>query len=289
MGKHIETIEPGMRDVLLRDSRLECLAEGFQFVEGPAWWPAAGGLIFSDIPADIIYLWTEAEGHRVWRQPSRKANGNTIDLAGNLITCEHGSRTVTRTAPDGETTTLASSYRGRKLNSPNDLVVKRDGTIWFTDPPYGIKPEMSEQAANFVFRLDGDSAEPAVVASDFSRPNGLCFSPDERLLYIADSDKGIHHVRRFEVQSDNTLKGGEVFAVIDPGVPDGMRIDSEGRLYSTAADGVHVFAADGRLLGRIHTPRTAANCTFGGPDGRTLFITATDAVWAIRLASRGAV
>jgi gluconolactonase len=211
-----------------------------------------------------------------------------VDRDGCLLTCEHGSRTVTRTAADGTVTTVADSYGGKKLNSPNDIVVKSDGTIWFTDPPYGIKPEQVAQPASYVFRLDPGASELVPVADDFPRPNGLCFSPDESLLFIGDSDGGKRHVRVFEVGSDNTLSGGDVFANIDKGVPDGIRTDVDGRLYSTAGDGVHVFAPDGRLLGRIHTPETAANCTFGGSDRQTLFITATSEVWRIRLAVRGA-
>ena len=284
----IAICDPGMKAVLRKDSRLTCVANGFKFTEGPAWWPAAGGLIFSDIPADRLHLWTPDGNCRVFRSPSRHANGNTVDLAGNLVTCEHGSRTVTRTAPDGTVKTIASSYRGRKLNSPNDVIVKRDGTVWFTDPPYGIKPEQGELPANYVFRLDPGAAEPVAVASDFSRPNGLCFSPDERVLYIADSDKELHHVRRFAVNADNTLSGGEVFIIIDAGLADGIRVDEDGRFYSTSAEGVVVFDPEGKLLGKLRTPATAANCAFGGKDGRTLFITATDAVWSVRLSVRGA-
>lgn len=288
MSDTFEIINTDMESVLRQDSELECLGEGFGFLEGPVWWPAVGGLLFSDIPGDTIHLWTEGGGYRVWRRPSHHANGNTLDMAGNLITCEHQSRTVTRTTPAGQVAIIASTYLGKKLNSPNDAVVKRDGTLWFTDPPYGIKPEMREQAANYVFRLDPGASELVAVAGDFSRPNGLCFSPDERLLYLADSDTGTHHIRRFEVRSDNTLSGGEVFAVLDSGVPDGMRMDMTGRLYSTAGDGVHVFAADGRLLGKIHTPKSASNCAFGGPDRRRLFITARDALWTVYLSAQGA-
>jgi gluconolactonase len=288
MDDCIEILEDAFYQVLRDDSRLERLADGFGFTEGPTWWAAMGCLVFSDIPGDTIYRWTPADGVAPWRRPSRHANGNTIDPKGNLLTCEHGSRTVTRTSPQGQVTTVAAAFQGRKLNSPNDIVVQRDGTIWFTDPPYGIQPDQCEQPANYVFRLDPWASEPVAVASDFSRPNGLCFSPDERLLYIADSDTTIHHVRRFTVSADHSLGGGEVFAVIAPGVPDGMRTDAAGRLFVTAGDGVHVFAPDGRMLGRIRTPQTAANCAFGGPDGDTLFITATSSVWRLRLATRSA-
>ncbi len=276
-----EARDDAFRAILLSDSTVTRLATGFRFVEGPVWLDEA--LLFSDIPADTIYRWAGGEEAGVFRQPSRHANGNTLDGQGRLVTCEHGSRTVTRTEPDGTVTTLASTYQGKKLNSPNDAVVKSDGTVWFTDPPYGIKPDQAEQAANRVYRLDAGAAEPVAVAEDFSRPNGLCFSPDEKHLYIADSDTKIHHIRRFRVTAQNTLEGGEVFCTIEPGVPDGIRCDSEGRLYSTAGDGVHVFSPEGHLLGKIHTPKTAANCCFGGADRSTLYITASDSVWAVQL------
>ena len=284
----IEMLDEAMGRVADASTEVQCIADGLGFTEGPCWWAAAGCLVFSDLPGDTLYRWTPEGGPGVFRQPSRRANGNTEDREGNLVTCEHGSRSVTRTSPEGRVETLAASYGGAQLNSPNDVVVRRDGTVWFTDPPYGIKPHQREQAANCVFRLDPGASEPVAVCEDLSRPNGLCFSPDERLLYVADSDTDLHHVRRFRVRADSTLAGGEVFAEIDRGVPDGMRCDVEGRLYSTAADGVRVFDAEGRLLGRIRTPETAANCTFGGPDGRTLFITATSRVWAVDLKVAGA-
>jgi gluconolactonase len=166
--------------------------------------------------------------------------------------------------------------------------VKSDGTIWFTDPPYGIDPKDSEQSANYVFRIDPGAEEPVAVASDFTRPNGLCFSPDEALVYIDDSHTPIHHVRRFRVKTDNTLSGGEVFAVVAPYVPDGMRCDRQGRLYVGAGDGVHVYSPGGELLGRFRTPKATTNCCFGGPEGRTLFYTAGDSVWSVETQVRGA-
>ncbi len=276
-----------MRDLLLPDSSVEQVAAGMRFTEGPVWVPAENCLLFSDMPANSIMRWAPGEGASTWREPSHNANGNTLDLQGRLLTCEHGSRRLTRTEPDGTITVLASTYAGKKLNSPNDVVVKSDGTIWFTDPPYGIQKEQVEQEHNYVFRLDPGATEPVPVASDFGMPNGLCFSPDEKVLYIADSSDR-HHVRRFTVNPDNTLSGGEVFAVIDQGVPDGMRCDEEGRLYSTAGDGVHVFAPSGELVGRILTPESAANCAFGGSGGDTLYITARTSLYSVRLATRGA-
>ena len=269
------------------DPRLRRIAEGHRFTEGPQWLAAEGCLIFSDIPAATVFRWSAAGGVTVFRRPSGGANGNTCDADGCVISCEHGSRTLTRRRPDGTTATLAATYQGRLLNSPNDVAVKRDGTIWFTDPPYGIKPEQKQQDAHYVFRLDPGSEEPVAVASDFGMPNGLCFSPDQAQLYVADSDTAIHHVRRFDVGGDNRLSGGEVFAVIEPGVPDGMRVDIDGHLFCTAGNGVQVFDPQGRLLGIIHTPAPASNCAFGGDGMRTLFITARTEVWAAELAVRG--
>ena len=280
---NVEIIDRAFEPILSPDTTVRRIATGFEFTEGPAWLARGSFLLFSDIPADTIYRWTESEGHTVWRRPSHQANGNTVDTEGRLVTCEHGSRSVTRTEDDGAITTLVSTHQGKKLNSPNDLVVARDGAIWFTDPPYGIGPEQAEQPANYVFRLDPGAAEPVPVADDFSRPNGLCFSPDHKFLYIADSDPEVHHIRRFRVRSDGTLTAGEVFVSIDPGIPDGIRTDRSGRLYSTAADGVHVFSPEGKLLAKVKTPETAANSTFGGPARNVLFITAVTSVWAVDL------
>ena len=287
-GTSIEVIDESFRKVLLPDSALRMIADGFKFTEGPAWLDEDKSLLFSDIPADTIFRWDPVKGLSVFRKPSHNSNGNTVDIDGRLVTCEHGSRTVTRTEKDGKVTTLAARYNGKRLNSPNDVVVKGDGTIWFTDPPYGIKPDQAEQPANYVFGLDPNATEPVPVAEDFTRPNGLCFSPDEKLLYVANSDGKFHHVRVFNVKKDNTLEGGKVFATISPGAPDGMRVDKDGRLWSTAGDGLHVFNTEGKLIGKIKTPKTAANCTFGGKDHKTLFITANTTVWAIDLAVAGA-
>jgi len=279
----IQIIDPAFEQILAPDTAVGRIADGFQFTEGPVWLAAAQFLLFSDIPADTIYRWSEGRGAEVWRRPSHQANGNTVDLQGRVMTCEHGSRSVTRTEDDGAVTTLASTYQGRKLNSPNDGVVARDGAIWFTDPPYGIKPEQAEQPANYVFRLDPSAPEPVPVADDFSRPNGLCFSPDEQFLYIADSDHDLHHIRRFRVAPDRSLSGGEVFATIDPGVPDGMRVDQAGRLYTSAGDGIHVFGPDAHLLGKLIVPESPSNCAFGGPHNSTLFITARTGIYAATL------
>lgn len=285
MSGWFEIVDESFEQLLAPDSELQCIADGFEFTEGPAWHQ--NGLVFSDIPADTIYRWTTAEGLSVWRRPSHNANGNTVDREGRLVTCEHASRRVTRTERDGSITVLADSHGRRKLNSPNDVVVRSDGTVWFTDPPYGIRPEEVEQPANYVFRLDPGAPEPTPVADDLSMPNGLAFSPDETTLYVADSDTSIHHLRRFRVTEQGEIDGGEVFATIEIGIPDGIRVDAAGRLYSTAGDGVHVFGPQGALLGKIKTPEGASNCALGGAGGRTLFITARSAVWAVTLAACG--
>ena len=280
-----EVVEQEFEEVVGEGAELRKVADGFEFVEGPAWFD--GGLVFSDIPADTIYRWTEEDGLSVWRRPSHHANGNTVDLEGRLVTCEHGSRRVTRTERDGSVTVLAERYGGKRLNSPNDVVVKSDGSIWFTDPPYGIKPEEKEQAGNYVFRLDPGAEEPVVVADDFPMPNGLYFSPDEETLYVADSDPKVAHVRKIAVQKYGTIGTGSAWVEVAPGIPDGLRTDTNGRAFVSLGDGVQVFAPDGRLLGKIRTPETAANCTFGGAGKRTLFITAVSSVWSVELGVEG--
>jgi len=284
----VEILDDAFKAVADPGAEVRQIASGHKFTEGPTWYKAESCLLFSDIPANRIYRWTEAGGAAVWREPSHNSNGNTTDSKGRLVTCEHGTRRVTRTAKDGTIEVLCTTYQGKRLNSPNDVAVKRDGSIWFTDPPYGIKPAEVEQDANYVFRLDPGAKEPVAVASDFARPNGICFSPDEKVLYVADSHRDKHHVRRFEVKAANTLTGGDVFCTVEPGVPDGIRCDADGRLYVSAGDGVQVFGATGKLIGKIRTPLSPANCAFGGADGKTLFITARTGVWAVGLKVKGA-
>ena len=270
--------EPGVRK----------LAGGMQFIEGPVWSNENGGFLsFSDIPADELKKWTQSDGVTTFRKPSHNANGNTRDREGRLISCEHGSRTVTRTEKDGSITTLADSFDGKKLNSPNDVVVKSDGSIFFTDPTYGIKKEQQELPGQYVYRLNPNTKELTPLVKDFVQPNGLCFSPDEKRLYIADSGKA-RHIRVFDVQPDNTLTNGRVFCTIDKGVPDGIRCDARGNVWSSAGDGIQVFSPDGKLVHRIPVPESPANLAFGGDDGKTLFITARNSLYCIRTAIPGA-
>ncbi|MBI5775406.1 MAG: SMP-30/gluconolactonase/LRE family protein [Verrucomicrobia bacterium] len=275
-------------------AKVQKLAGDMNFLEGPQWFPGEGGyLVFSDIPANELKRWTAAGGVTTFRTPSQNINGNTRDGAGRLVSAEHGGRRVSVTEKDGAVKTVANRFDGKKFNSPNDVVVKSDGTVWFTDPDYGLpanpqtkQKEGKEQAGNFVFRCDPKGGKITAVARDFDKPNGLAFSPDEKRLYIADSGAP-KHIRVFDVQPDGTLAGGKVFCKIDKGAPDGIRCDAAGRVWSSAGDGVHVFAPDGSLIGKILVPESPANLCFGGKDLRTLFITARKSLYSIPVLAKG--
>jgi gluconolactonase len=275
----------GLASIVLNESKLKRVATGFKFTEGPVWNASEGFLLFSDIPANRIYKWPGDGEVAVFREPSGNSNGLTYDKEGRLIICEHGNRRLSRIELDGTYTVLADSFRGKRLNSPNDVVVKSDGTIYFTDPPYGIRTEEQELPFQGVFHLDPNRRELNLVVADLDRPNGLAFSPDEETLYIADSSSR-RHIRAFDVRPDGTLSGSRVFAEIRselPGNPDGMKVDVEGNLYVAAAGGVWIFSEDGDHLGVIRTPETPANCAWGGEDWRTFFITARTSIYRIRL------
>ena len=276
----------GLDSVLAKGAIVEKVAGNLRFTEGPVW--TAGRLLFSDIPADIIY--THAPGAKpvIFRQPSGQSNGLTLDREGRLIACEHKNRRVSRTEKDGMVVTLAYAYEGKRLNSPNDVVVKSDGTIYFTDPPYGIGKEQEELGFYGVYRI-GRDGNLTLLIRDFVRPNGLAFSPDEKRLYVDDSQEG--HIRVFDVQANGTLTGGRVFAEIkEPGqrgVPDGMKVDTAGNVYCTGPGGVWVFAPDGTLRGKIATPEVSANVAFGDADYKTLYITASTGLYRVRLKNAG--
>ena len=296
------TITGDLKQLLPDGAQIEKLAGGFGFLEGPVWTNQDGGyLMFSDIPRHELKRWSEKDGVSTFRAPSTN-NGNTRDAEGRLLTAEHDGRKVSRTAHDGKVEVLAERYQGKRLNSPNDLVVKRDGTIWFTDPPYGLpnRTEGKELDKNYVFRLDPRSGDLKPVVDDFDLPNGLAFSADEKLLYIADSGKP-HHIRAFDVRDDGSIANGRVFCTLEVGIPDGFRCDTDGRVWTSAGDGVHVFAPDGSLIGKIITPdapgrfdpskigpEVPANVCFGGPDWSTLYITACTSLYRIETSVRGA-
>jgi gluconolactonase len=293
-----EIHERRFRGLTIPNTGLEELFSDCRWAEGPVWFNDAGFLAWSDIPNDRMMRWVPGGGVSVFRSPANFANGHTRDRQGRLVTCEHGSRRVTRTEPDGAITVLADAFGGRRLNSPNDVVVQSNGAIWFTDPTYGILSDYEgfradpEQGARGVYRIDPASGALIRVVDDFVQPNGLAFSPDERRLYVADSgfshdDAAPHHIRVFDVSEDGTLAGGAVFAEVAPGVPDGMRIDSEGNLWTSAGDGIHVLDPDGALLGKILLPQTVANLTFGGPRRNRLFVTATRSLYALYVAATG--
>ena len=272
---------------LIEDGDPEKVAGGFQFLEGPVWH-RDGFLIFSDIPASKIYRYDANGDVSVFREDSGNSNGLTFDPQGCLVACEHGNRRVSRTLADGSIVTLADSYQGKLLNRPNDVVVRSDGVVYFTDPNYGKNPgermdaSETEQPCNGVYRVLTDGTIER-VAEDFERPNGLAFSPDEAILYIDDS--GRRHVRAFDVQADGTIANSRIVGDMDhpqPGSPDGMKIDSEGNLYVTGATGVWVFTPTGEHLGVIVTPERPANCAWGDADRQSLYITARTSLYRIR-------
>jgi gluconolactonase len=284
---------------VLHNAALERLATGCRWTEGPVWFGDADCVLFSDIPNNRILRWSEAQGISVYRTPSEFANGGTRDLHGRLISCLHGARAIVRTEYDGSVTVLADRYQGKRLNSPNDVVVKSDGTIWFTDPHYGIMTDYEGRRAEQelpcnVYRFDPQSGSLAVVADDFAGPNGLAFSPDESKLYVADTGRmfdmnAVRHIRVFDLNSTgDALRSGRIFHVIKPGFADGFRCDEDGNLWSSAGDGVHCISPEGELLGKILIPERVSNVTFGGRARNRLFICATSSLYAVFLNRRGA-
>jgi gluconolactonase len=296
----IEIYDVRMLSVLSPDSTLERLCGGAEWGEGPVWLDAQRCVLWSDIPNDRMLRWSAADGMTVFRAGAEFTNGHYLDLQGRLVSCSHGRRAIERTEHDGTVTVLADRYRGGRLNSPNDLVVKSDGTIWFSDPPYGIASDReghaaaSEQEANHVFRFDPASGQLDAVTALVQEPNGLAFSPDERLLYVSDTSAalrtdggGHHHIMVFDVLDGRRLENGRVFAVVAPGLPDGFRIDANGWIFTSSQDGIQVYHPDGTRLGKIRVPEKVANCTFGGPARNELYIAATSSLYRVRLNTRG--
>lgn len=281
---------PELRRLLDR-ARVEEVAGGFNLAEGPAWH-RDGYLLFTDIPSDRIMRWHPRDGLSVYRQPSRHANGLALDRHGRLFACEHGARRVSRTEADGRVVTAAGRFRGKRLNSPNDLALAADGSLYFTDPPYGLPGQSTGKELEFdgVFRLS-PGGELTLLAEDFERPNGIALSSDERTIYVADTAR--MHVRAFDLGGDGSISNGRVFAELRPwvrgvyGAPDGVKVDAEGRVYVAGPGGVWVFTDGGRRLGVIPTPQAPTNCGFGDADGRALYITAGTSLYRIRLRAAG--
>ncbi len=281
-----------LRDLVAEDAAVERIATGFTFTEGPIWMPD-GSLHFSDMPGDKRRRWHPSEGVTVLRDPSNKCNGMTRDNDGDLIVCEHVTSSVVRESPDGERETIASHYDGKELNSPNDVIVARDGSILFTDPTYGRMPGFGverEQELDFqgVYRLAGGGGEPELLVDDFEQPNGLCFSPDETLLYVNDTVRA--HIRVFDVGANHALSNGRVLAegigdgdLAKGGLVDGMKLDEYGNVYVTGPSGVWVFDPDGTHLGTIEVPEGVGNVNWGDDDWRTLYIPASTSVYCVRL------
>jgi gluconolactonase len=303
----VEIIEPRFRHYVLPNAPLLNLAEGFGWLEGPAWFADHDCLIVSDVPNDRLMRWSETSGVTVFRSPSGFTNGNTRDRMGRLVSCSHRHRCVFRTDWDGTVNVLADRFQGKRLNSPNDVVCHSDGSLWFTDPTYGISTdyEGGKQASELppaVYRLDEDG-ELALVAADFQGPNGLAFSPDERQLYIAETGRQFdadprQYIRVFDVAAPDLLQrsssagaplgAGRIFHQTTPGYTDGFRVDEAGNLWASAADGVHCISPEGVLLGKVKTPYPVSNLTFGGRNHSRLFICASHTLYALYTNQRGA-
>lgn len=301
----VEVLDRRFRAYVLGSSALERIWSGGRWTEGPVWFGDLRSLVWSDIPNDRMLRWCEETGAvSVFRQPSNNANGNTRDREGRLITCEHGTRRVTRTEHDGTITVLMDEFEGKRLNAPNDVVVHRDGGIWFTDPGYGIHWNYEGNRAEFeldtcVYRIDPDSGDAAMVCDELEKPNGLGFSPDYRHLYIADTGASHKpgHPRQicvYDVVDGVRLTNGRQFCELSPASPDGFRLDMDGNLWAAAAwagpehDGVHVFAPDGDRIGVIHTPEGVSNVCFGGIKRNRLFMTGSQSIYALYVESQGA-
>jgi gluconolactonase len=298
-GTDIVVLDPRFKPLFAGYVRVERLWSGARWSEGPAWFAAGRYLVWSDIPNNRMLRYTEPSGHvEVFRDPCNNSNGNTVDNQGRLVTCEHLTRRVTRTEIDGSISVVADRWQGKRLNSPNDAVVKSDDSIWFTDPAYGIDSDNEGDRATpeidgcHVYRIDPAGGVERVI-DDMARPNGLAFSPDESFLYVVDTgathkENGPRNIRRFAVSKDGkSVSGGEVFAECDSGLFDGFRVDRQGRIWTSAGDGVHCYDPDGTLIGKILIPEIVANVTFGGAKRNRLFICGTTSLYSVMLMING--
>ncbi len=301
----IEIFDDRLRPVV-QDAFLRNLCTGAIWGEGPVWLSEDDSLLWSDIPNNRMLRWSDSDGMSVWRENVEFTNGHTRDLNSDLLHCSHGRRAILRTpvqagriSADTTDTVVVDRFQGKRLNSPNDIVVRRDGTIWFTDPPYGILSNReghqadSEQAGNHVFCFEPATGELHLASDHMEEPNGLAFSPDEQLLYVSDTSaalrkdgSGNHHIVVFDVHR-KALRNPRIFAVVAPGLADGFRLDAQGWIYTSSADGVQVYHPDGTLLGKIQVPEKVGNLTFGGTQRNQLFITASSSLYRIVLNTKG--
>lgn len=294
----IEINDDRMCALVRPGASLQKLANGAVHSEGPVYFYEDDSVVWSDAHGNRLLRWSASDGVSVLRDPSDYQSGNYRDRSGRLVACSAGKRAIIRRENDGQWQVLIDRYQDKRLNSPNDLVVKSDGTIWFTDPPYGItEPNQGyggeqEQPGSFVYRFDPMTGEIDAVVTDMVRPNGLTFSPDESLLYVSDTaafniPHGPHHICVYEVIHGRQVANGRVFAVIEPGQPDGLRVDEHGNIFTSSQDSVQVYAPDGTRLGKIWVPEVCANLTFGGSRRDRLLITAGQSLYAIDLNTRG--
>lgn len=299
MKSAFEVYDDMFKDLLPAGEKPRRLASPAVWAEGPVWLPEEDAVVFSDVKGNRMFRWSAAEGAAVFREPSNYNNGNTLDREGRIVSCEHGRRAIARTERNGRVTVLVDKYDGRRLNSPNDVVVKSDGSIWFSDPPYGIlgdeegyKSE-SQIIGCYVYRFDPATGEISAATIDVQRPNGLAFSPDESLLYVADMSivefpsLGRRQLTVYDVAEGRRLVNPRKLTDISPGIPDGFRVDTSGRIFCSCEDGIQVVLPDGKIIGKIRVPERVSNCTFGGRGQDVLYITATTSLYSIRLNTRG--
>ncbi|HWU77598.1 MAG TPA: SMP-30/gluconolactonase/LRE family protein [Rhodanobacter sp.] len=292
------SFDPKFDHYVLSNAPLEELAGGFRWLEGLLWMGDADCLLFQDLPRNRTMRYIENAGVSVYREPSHYANGQCRDRQGRLISCSHRDRCLYRTELDGKVTKLVDRHAGKRLNAPNDVIVKSDGTIWFSDPLYGIQNDyeggrQTSEQPPALYRFDPESGNISVMASDFDGPNGLVFSPDERHLYVCETgdqtaDHPRQYIRMFDVDAQGALRGGDIFHKVEPGYADGICMDEDGNLWSSAADGVHCIDPSGHLLGKILVPHRVSNLAFGGCCRNRLFIGGSHTLYAIFLNRRGA-
>ena len=298
MSQDLKIYDDRLKSLLHPDSKLQKLADGAVHGEGPVYFYEDDSLIWSDAHDNRLLRWSHTDGNSVIRNPSDYQSGNYRDLEGRLVSCSSGLRAVIRREHDGQWEILVDRYQGKRLNSPNDLVVKSDGTIWFTDPTFGITQSNQgyggeqELAGDFVFRFDPETREIDAVIKEMERPNGLAFSPDENLLYVSDTSavehpQQHHDIHVYDVVKNRYVENGRLFAKVEPGQPDGFRVDVQGNLFTSSADSVQVYAPDGTHLGKIFVPEVCTNLTFGSKDKNCLFITGENCLYAIDLNTKG--